>query len=310
MWQKKARVLGMNWESAISYCKNLNLGGYSDWVLPETEILWDMIDKKYLFESSNRDMWYWSSPMYDGIGENKDFKWAWTVGFDNSFPEGQNMVGGAISNQSHVRCVRGGKQELKEQVVALRIKQEKERKAKQELALQKKKEKEMWERQALALQKKQEKERKAKQELALQQKKEKERKERLDRPKNELGSFYQSYVTLKKCHEVRKGYALVHVNSVEMGKIKSWAKPIEKGIFKKFPKVKSMKEQIWEELTKTIHFSSGHILYLISFEKFIGGVPEMTNNFSEWNVICDIFKTNYNKLIKTYGGGGTAKKDF
>jgi hypothetical protein len=70
-----------------------------------------------------------------------------------------------------------------------------------------------------------------------------------------------------------------------------------------------MKEQIWKEFTKTIPFSFGYIT-LVSFEKFIGGVPEMTSNFSEWNVICDIFKTNYNKLIKTYGGGGTAKKDF
>ena len=58
-------------------------------------------------------------------------------------------------------------------------------------------------------------------------------------------------MTLRKCHEVRKGYVAVHVNSVEMGKFKSWAKSIEKGIFKKYPKVKSMKDQIWEESTKS-----------------------------------------------------------
>jgi uncharacterized protein YjbI with pentapeptide repeats len=234
-------------------------------------------------------------------------------------------------------------------VVARQQKKEKERKAILLLALQKKKGKEMWERQVLALQKKKEKERKAKQALALQQKKEKERKERkekerkerkerLDRPMNELGSLYQSYVILRKCHEVRKGYTLVHVNSVEMGKIKSWAKSIEKGIFKKYPKVKSMKEQIWEEFTKTITLPSEFIsltfcsdanLYLsnnpnnymqnyaaiaratqcYSFEGV--GVPDMTSDFRKWKDLCQSYKPIFNKLIKTYGGGGgTAKKDF
>ena len=97
-----------------------------------------------------------------------------------------------------------------------------------------------------------------------------------------------------------------------MGNFKSWAKPIENGIFKKFPEVKSMKEQIWAEFTKTIPFSYGYI-GLVSTEQFVGGVPEMPSNYLEGMVVCENFITNYNKLIKTYGGGGggsTREKDF
>jgi hypothetical protein len=173
------------------------------------------------------------------------------------------------------------------------ILQEKEREASQE-KIRKEEEKEKKAKQE-KIRKEEEKERKAKQALALQQKKEKERKERkerLDRPKKELGSFYEDYVKLKKCYEVRKGYALVHVNSVEMRNIKSWAKLIEKGIFKKYPKVKSMKDQIWKEFTKSAGSSiSGDFSFLDK-------------------LLCDNSKSRYNKLIKTYGGGGTAKKDF
>ena len=57
----------------------------------------------------------------------------------------------------------------------------------------------------------------------------------------ELGLFYQTYAGLKKCHEVRKGYAAVHVNSVEMANYKSKAKSIENGIFNKYPEVKPKK---------------------------------------------------------------------
>jgi hypothetical protein len=128
--------------------------------------------------------------------------------------------------------------------------------------------------------------------------------------KDELGLFYQSYAGLKKCYEARKGYALVHVSSVEMAKFKSKAKSIENGIFDKFPEVKPMKDKIWNKFTKTI----GGIYFRYVGETFSGqffaGVPEVTSNLSDWQGVCDHFKPIYNKLIRKYGGGSTTEKDF
>jgi uncharacterized protein YjbI with pentapeptide repeats len=152
--------------------------------------------------------------------------------------------------------------------------------------------------------------------LALQKKKEKER---LELPEKDLGSFYQSYVTLKKCHEVRKGYAAVHVNSVEMENIKSWAKSIENGIFDKFPEVIPKKDEIWDKFTKTLTFSYNSIFpdgkllsyaFDITLGVFNGGVPEMTSDLSQWHEVCNSVKKNYNKLITKYGRGSTTEKDF
>ena len=141
--------------------------------------------------------------------------------------------------------------------------------------------------------------------LALQKKKEKEKAEL---PKNELGLFYQTYAYLKKCHEVRKGYKLVHVNSVEMANYKSKAKSIENGIFKKYPDIKPMKDEIWKKSTRTV--SANEIYQATLTGKFLWGVAEITTNLSDWQEVCNDYKTMYNKLIKMYGGGGTTEKDF
>ena len=99
------------------------------------------------------------------------------------------------------------------------------------------------------------------------------------------------------------------------------------------------RDQIWEEFTKTITLPSVFISLTVcsdakgnlyhsnnpndylkiwramaraeqcySFEGV--GVPDMTSDFRKWNDLCQSYKPIYNKLIKTYGGGGTAKKDF
>lgn len=34
-WQQSPSVLQVNWTDAVNYCDNLNLGGHTDWVLPQ-----------------------------------------------------------------------------------------------------------------------------------------------------------------------------------------------------------------------------------------------------------------------------------
>ena len=151
-----------------------------------------------------------------------------------------------------------------------------------------------------------ERKRKAKQMLALQKKKEKEKAEL---PKNELGQFYRSYAGLKKCHEVRKGYMAVHVNSVEMTNIKSKAKSIEEGIFNKYPDIKPMKDEIWKKFTRSI--TTDEIIKALEKGEILEeGVVEMTTKLSRWQGVCNGYKTIYNNALKMYGGGGTAEKDF
>ena len=164
----------------------------------------------------------------------------------------------------------------------------------------------------LAKNEKKEGKRKAKQEkikkekmLALQKKREKEKAEL---PKNELGLFYQTYAGLKKCYEVRKGYELVHVNSVEMANIKSKAKSIENGILGKYPKVKPMKDEIWNKSTRMV--SETEVYQATLAGKYLWGVPPITTNLSHWQEVCNDYKTLYTKLINMYGGGGTTEKDF
>ena len=204
---------------------------------------------------------------------------------------GANLTGADLSkaNLSDILIDKKARSTNKKYLLAKLEEKERKRKAKQMLALQKKKEKE-----------------KAELLLALQKKKEKEKAEL---PKNELGQFYRSYAGLKKCHEVRKGYMAVHVNSVEMTNIKSKAKSIEEGIFNKYPDIKPMKDEIWKKFTRSI--TTDEIIKALEKGEILEeGVVEMTTKLSRWQGVCNGYKTIYNNALKMYGGGGTAEKDF
>ncbi|MDP7631283.1 MAG: DUF1566 domain-containing protein, partial [SAR324 cluster bacterium] len=60
IWQKKPDGTKRNWEDAKSYCRNLQLGDYSDWELPNKYVLEDMLSKQDLFARFKRDWAYWS----------------------------------------------------------------------------------------------------------------------------------------------------------------------------------------------------------------------------------------------------------
>ena len=97
MWQKKPDGVERNWEDAFSYCSNLSLAGYTDWVLPSRDVLKDMKGNKHLFDPFKRDKRYWSSTA-SGILTS----YAWYV-----YSIGRVNNSSKVSSY-YVRCVRGG----------------------------------------------------------------------------------------------------------------------------------------------------------------------------------------------------------
>ena len=72
VWQddESATRVNTNWQEAINYCQNLNLGEYSDWRLPSHKELLSIVDKsksdpamKSDFKNVTADS-YWSSTPY------------------------------------------------------------------------------------------------------------------------------------------------------------------------------------------------------------------------------------------------------
>jgi hypothetical protein len=102
MWQKEDDDTTREWESAITYCEGLSLGGYNDWRLPNIKELSSITDDtKYnpaidttYFPNTNSS-YYWSSTTDADYYTN-----AWLVYFGDSNGNG--------SSSYYVRCVRGG----------------------------------------------------------------------------------------------------------------------------------------------------------------------------------------------------------
>ncbi len=104
-WQdnKAAAKVQKNWSDAKEYCKDLTLGGYSDWRLPSIKELQSIVDiTKYspAIKSGFKHVasgYYWSSSEVVS-----DSSLAWGVFFGNG---GTNFDD--KSYKSYVRCVRG-----------------------------------------------------------------------------------------------------------------------------------------------------------------------------------------------------------
>ena len=102
----------------------------------------------------------------------------------------------------------------------------------------------------------------------------------------------------------------VHVNAVEMNAIKSNAKKIQDGIYKKYPALEAEQDRIWNDSVKE-SMSKEVVAMAFMFQTALIGSLEITNNFNDWNEICKWIKNDYDGFNKKYGGGGEAqKKDF
>jgi len=110
MWQQgTSGNLMSSWEQALSYCENLELGGYMDWRLPTIKELYSLVDYNHYepaidttyFPNTQSSLLYWSSTTYTA----EDL--AWSMSFKYGSGNG-NFKTGSGSTQSDVRAVRGG----------------------------------------------------------------------------------------------------------------------------------------------------------------------------------------------------------
>ena len=107
VWQKGDDGTTRNWETALSYCEGLSLGGKTDWRLPNIKELSSIVDyTKHTFTIddafstllNSSSIGYWSSTTYFSSTSYK-----WGVSFYTS-----GWSSGGNTNSNYVRCVRGG----------------------------------------------------------------------------------------------------------------------------------------------------------------------------------------------------------
>ena len=107
MWQQGTANVKMEWEDAVSYCKDLRLASYKGWRLPELFELKTLVDRSWGYNPTiNRtyfpdtvSSFYWSSTTYASYTSD-----AWGVNFGNYlFDYYYNKY-----YSYYVRAVRGG----------------------------------------------------------------------------------------------------------------------------------------------------------------------------------------------------------
>jgi hypothetical protein len=104
MWTKKDNGSDVNWQQAISYCRNLQLAGYSDWRLPEIDELQGIYDPDTGFGGSHvkgnlqLSGWDWSS------SQNHSSEDAWLF----YFSKGEQLLPslGNYRTSARALCVR------------------------------------------------------------------------------------------------------------------------------------------------------------------------------------------------------------
>ena len=102
-------AIKMNWSTALTTANNSNLGGYSDWRLPNIKELQKLVDyNRYLpaidtnyFPNtpSSNSSWFWS-----GSPDANHSGYAWDIAFYDGYTDDYEQ-----NNNDHVRLVRSGK---------------------------------------------------------------------------------------------------------------------------------------------------------------------------------------------------------
>ena len=108
IWQDNSAVkeIKMNWQDAVNYCSELNLGGYRDWRLPDIKELQSIVNISKYKPAIKKgfkyvDPWraYWSSSVYIS-----DTSKAWRVRFETGETQSSSK-----KTKYHVRCIRNNK---------------------------------------------------------------------------------------------------------------------------------------------------------------------------------------------------------
>jgi alpha-tubulin suppressor-like RCC1 family protein len=107
MWQQATADGYITWESAISYCEGLSLGGYNDWRLPNRNELQSLVDytRSPVIDPAfpdTADNLYWASTVDASNTDN-----AWYVNFAEGYVGTMGYKGPHQFN-GYVRAVRGG----------------------------------------------------------------------------------------------------------------------------------------------------------------------------------------------------------
>ena len=63
MWQDdiKSKIIKLSFLEALEYSRNLRLGGFSDWEIPNSDVLLDLSNKRSYLKNFNDGMTYTSS---------------------------------------------------------------------------------------------------------------------------------------------------------------------------------------------------------------------------------------------------------
>jgi hypothetical protein len=103
-WSDEKISSKVTWENAINACKNLTLGGYSDWRLPNVNELLTLVDHKKTSGNAFFDVFKYknSGKYFSSTTFHKDTANAWVVNFGDG---GDDTVTSKTSKQFY-RCVR------------------------------------------------------------------------------------------------------------------------------------------------------------------------------------------------------------
>jgi len=112
MYQNQYFTEVYTWEEALTYAKELRLGGYSDWRLPSIHelkvlLLEEKKEKKFIKESFYLSIpidyaWFWSSTEYTNFKDDNDTSEAWNINFTDGHLNYSNKL-----YKLYVLCVRG-----------------------------------------------------------------------------------------------------------------------------------------------------------------------------------------------------------